>query len=469
MALKVHDKGKSEAILCRGGGMLRLEWSAGTILLKGGSPPPPVAAYFRYDPRVNCHRSLAIQYRWIIEGLENAGLEYEDDVIHAPPCRFAKPRNLALRDYQREALEAWWREKRGVIVLPTGAGKTIVAVAAIAELQAATLVVVPTLELMDQWERAIKRFLGVVPGRYGGGDKEVKCVTIATYDSAYLNIEQLGDKFMLIVFDEVHHLPSPGYRQIAELCAAPWRMGLTATPEREDGLHVDLPYLVGPVVYRRYVREMAGKWLAEFDIVRLYANMSREEQREYRRLISRYKSFLRRRGLKMRGPRDFEKLIAMSVRDVEAREALLAWHRARRIALHAAGKLDILKEILSRHRHDKVLIFTEHNDAVREISSRFLIPAITYKTPEEERRAIMRMFREGKVRAIVTSKVLEEGVDVPDANVAVVLSGTGSRREFIQRLGRVLRPKEGKRAVLYEVVTAGTGEVRVSRRRRRGL
>lgn len=449
--------------------MLRLEWSAGTILLRGGSPPPRVAAYFKYDPRVSCYRSLAIQYRWVVEELERAGVKYEDGVIHAPSCRFRKLVNVVLRGYQREALVAWQRDRRGVIVLPTGAGKTLIAVAAVAELQAATLVVVPTLELMDQWERAVKRFLGVVPGRYGGGSKEIKCVTIATYDSAYLNIEQLGNKFMLTVFDEVHHLPSPGYRQIAELSAAPWRMGLTATPEREDGLHVDLPYLVGPVVYRRYVKELAGRWLAEFDIVRVYANMSKDEREEYKRLTSQYKGFLKKRKLRVRGPGDFERLIAMSVRDVEAREALLAWHKARRIALHAAKKLDILRDILSRHRMDRVLIFAEHNDVVKEISSRFLIPAITYKTAEEERRAVMKMFREGRVRAIVTSKVLEEGVDVPDANVAVVLSGTGSRREFIQRLGRVLRPREGKRAILYEVVTAGTREVFVSRRRRRGL
>ena len=222
-------------------------------------------------------------------------------------------------------------------------------------------------------------------------------------------------------------------------------------------------------MYRRFVKDLAGRWLAEFDVVRLYVNMSEEERREYERLMSTYRGFLRRRGIRIRRQEDFEKLIAMSVRDPEAREALLAWHKARRIALHASRKLELLREILSRHRGDRVLIFAEHSDVVREISSRFLIPEITYKTGEEERRAVMRMFREGKVRAIVTSKVLEEGVDVPDANVAVVLSGTASRREFIQRLGRILRPKEGKRAVLYEVVTAGTREVAASRKRRRGL
>jgi len=433
-----------------------------------GDLPPALAPFFRYDPRVRCYRSLAIQYRWVVERLRDLGEPYEDDVLHPLPCSI-EPRELELRDYQREALEAWMRDRRGVIVLPTGAGKTRVALAAIARLACPTLVVVPTLELMSQWEASIRQLLGVRPGRYGGGDKEVACVTVATYDSAYLNVEQLGDKFLLIVFDEVHHLPSPGYRQIAELSAAPWRMGLTATPEREDGLHVDLPYLVGPVVYRRYVREMAGRWLAEFDIVRVYARMGDEEREEYRRLTRVYREFFRKRGIRPGDPRAFERLVALSVRDAEAREALLAWYRARRIALHAQSKLEILGELLARHRNDRVLVFVEHTDVVRAISSRFLIPMITYKTPEVERRAVLAAFKEGRVRAVVTSKVLEEGVDVPEANVAIVLSGTGSRREFLQRLGRVLRPKGGKRAILYEVVTAGTKEVAISRKRRSAI
>lgn len=467
---RVFSLNSLRSLLCERGAearMLALEWNAGTVILRG-EPPPLVAAFFKYDPRVKCYRSLAIQYRWIVEALNQLGMQHEDRVLHLIPCRLS-PRELELRDYQREALEAWMRERRGVIVLPTGAGKTRVALAAVAKLACPTLIVVPTLELMDQWEAGVKRHLNVAPGRYGGGEKEIACVTIATYDSAYINVEQLGNRFQLIVFDEVHHLPSQGYRQIAELCAAPWRMGLTATPEREDGLHVDLPYLVGPIVYRRYVREMAGRWLAEFDIVRIYVHMSEREREEYRRLTEAYKEFLRRRGLRMASARSFERLAALSVRDPEAREALLAWYRARRMALHAASKMEVLRDLLARHRDDKVLIFAEHSDIVRSISTRFLIPEITYKTPEEERRAVLAAFKEGRVHAIVTSRVLEEGVDVPDANVAIILSGSGSRREFVQRLGRVLRPREGKRALLYEVVTSGTKEVGISRRRRQAL
>ncbi|MEM1509896.1 MAG: DEAD/DEAH box helicase family protein [Thermofilaceae archaeon] len=449
--------------------MLKLEWDAGTLLLRGGLPPPLAAGFFKYDPRVKCYRSLAIQYRWIIETLKFIGVQFEDNVFQLPVCRFPEAHLPLLRDYQREALEAWKREGRGVIVLPTGAGKTLVAIAAIAELGVPALIVVPTLELIDQWEEVVKRHLGLTPSRYGGGERELSCVTIATYDSAYINVERLGNKFELIILDEVHHLPSPGYRQIAEFSAAPFRMGLTATPEREDELHLDLPYLVGPVVYRKYARELAGKWLAEFDIVRLYVNMSESEREEYAKLTSIYRAFLRKKRLRMRGPKDFEKLAALSVKDPEAREALLSWYRARRIALHASMKLDILRDILAKHRGDKVLIFTEHSDVVRAVSSHFLVPEITYRTPDEERKTLMSMFKEGRITTLVTSKVLEEGVDVPDANVAVILSGSGSGREFVQRLGRILRPKEGKRAILYEVVTSGTKEVKASSKRRKGV
>ena len=141
---------------------------------------------------------------------------------------------------------------------------------------------------------------------------------------------------------------------------------------------------------------------------------------------------------------------------------------ARRLPFNAEAKLERLRELLARHRRDRIIIFTDSNELVRKISTLFLIPEITYKTPKEERKKIMAMFREGTINAIVTSHVLEEGGDVPEANVAVIISGTGSRREFVQRLGRVLRPKNSKRAVLYEIVTKGTGEVYVSRRRKGG-
>ncbi|HDJ97351.1 MAG TPA: DEAD/DEAH box helicase, partial [Thermofilum sp.] len=280
--------------------------------------------------------------------------------------------------------------------------------------------------------------------------------------------EYLGNKFHLLIFDEVHHLPSEAYRQIAELSAAPYRLGLTATPEREDRLHELLPELVGHIVYRLSVDDLKGSYLADYDTVRIYVKLGEEEAKRYRSLVRRYREYLAKRGLSLRQLEDFEQLVMRSGYDPEAREALLAWMEARRLAFNAEAKLERLRELLARHRRDRIIIFTDSNELVRRISTLFLIPEITYKTPKEERKKIMAMFREGTINAIVTSHVLEEGVDVPEANVAVIISGTGSRREFVQRLGRVLRPKNGKRAVLYEIVTKGTGEVYVSRRRKGG-
>ena len=443
---------------------VELSYDRGTIVLR--PPSVPVPPFFKFDHRVDAFRALAVHYPEALRYLRGRGYEVVDRVLDPVRGSLTVVGKLRLRDYQEEALRAWLRAgSRGVVVLPTGAGKTLVALAAMAELKCPTLIVVPTLELMDQWESRVRRLFKTSVGRYGGGRKELGFVTIATYDSAYISAEALGNRFLLLVFDEVHHLPSSGYRQIAELSAAPYRMGLTATPEREDGLHRDLPQLVGGVVYRREVRDLSGSYLADFDVVTVRVSLSEEERERYRRLVERYRSYLRRRGIRMRSLRDFEELVMRSGLDREAREALLAWREARRVAFNAAEKMRVLREILARHRGDKVIIFTDNTEVVRRISRELLIPEITYKTSEEERRAVLGGFRSGKFRAIVTSRVLEEGVDVPDANVAVILSGTASRREFIQRLGRILRPKEG-RAVLYELVTSGTKEVRVSRKRK---
>lgn len=449
---------------------MKLAYDRGTIVLKDIPEGARIPGFFRYDPRKGIYRALAMRYRDAIEYLSREGHAVEDGVL-SPPRGSIKPRrNIKLRPYQLEALRRWrGNGYRGVVVLPTGAGKTRVGLSAIGEVAKPTLIVVPTLELLDQWARRVERYFLTSLGIFGGGRRRIEYVTISTYDSAYINAELLGNKFYLVIFDEVHHLPSPGYRQIAELLAAPYRMGLTATPEREDGAHVDLPTLVGPVVYEKGVSELAGRFLSDFEIKTIGVRLSDSERREYERHMSVYRSFLKSRRLRFYNPKDFEKLIMRVGLDREAREALLSWREARRIAFNASKKLGVLSKILSEHRGEKVLIFTDNNEVVRRISLEFLIPEITYKTPKQERRKILELFKKGDLRAIVTSRVLEEGIDVPDANVAIIISGTGSSREFIQRLGRILRPSEGKRAILYEIVTVGTGESRVSRRRKRKI
>jgi len=447
---------------------IELVYDRGTIILKP-TAGIEVPRFFKFDRRVNVFRAFALHYLDALDFFKKRGYKVADYVLKPIEGNLTVIRKPKLRDYQREALKAWLKAgSKGVIILPTGSGKTIVALAAMMYHKCPTLIVVPTLELMDQWESKIRKFFKTDIGRYGGGKKKLGFVTISTYDSAYINAEILGNKFKLLIFDEVHHLPSSGYRQIAELNAALYRLGLTATPEREDGLHVNFPYLIGKIVYYKGVKELSGEYLANFEVITIKVKLKDEERRKYRLLVKKYKDYLRRHGIRIRSLKDFESIIMKSGLDKEAREALLAWREARKIAFNASEKMRVLRELLAKHRGDKIIIFTENTEMVRRISEELLIPEITYKTDDNERKAVLEGFRSGKFRAIVTSRVLEEGVDVPDANIAIILSGTASKREFIQRLGRVLRPKD-RRAILYELITTRTKETKISRKRKKAL
>ncbi|ACB40119.1 DEAD/DEAH box helicase [Pyrobaculum neutrophilum] len=448
---------------------LTLLWDRGTILLEGQLPEElRRLSFVKLDPRVGRYRALAIYYQRILAAAKAAGAEVEDRVW-APQCREVRPAaEVKLRSYQREALAAWMRTKRGVVVMPTGAGKTHVAIAAIAELGEPALVVVPTVELVQQWRTRLSHYF---PGRVGvwyGEEKRESCVTVITYDSAYAAVETIGNRFRLLVFDEVHHLPSQSYRQIAELSPAPYRMGLTATPERADGLHVDLDWLVGPVVYRLSAAEVRGLWTADYEVEVVKVQLREEERALYKELERRYLAYLRKRGLRFRSPSDFQKLVVLAGRDPEARRALAAWHGMRRLIFETEAKVDAVGDILAKHRDSKVIIFTEYTSLARAVSERYLIPLVAHDTTPYERELVMSAFRRGEFKAIVTGKVLDEGVDVPDVDVVVILGGTSSTRQFIQRMGRALRLKPHK-AKIYEVVTASTREVGAARRRKRGL
>jgi superfamily II DNA or RNA helicase len=451
--------------------MLELSYSAGTIIVRGDHDfDLSLLSFLTYDPRIDSYRCYACKYEELIKYLNERKISYVDNVLKPIEGNIIQKKDLSLKEYQEEALEAWLlNNKKGIVVLPTGTGKTFVGLAAISNVRAPTLIVVPTLELMDQWYWRVKEFFDVSIGRFGGGYKEIEYITIITYDSAYINAEYIGNKFELMIFDEVHHLPSEGFRQIALLSASPYRLGLTATPEREDGLHELLPSLVGDIVYRRSVVEMKGKYLAPFEIVRYYVDLSEEERKKYEELRKKFKKFFDEHGIKLDSLEDFYQMILKSGKDRKAREALIAWNEARKLALNASNKLNALEKILEKHKGERIIIFTEYNSFARLISKKYLIPEITYRTPEKERIITIERFRKGIYNVLVTSKVLEEGIDVPSANVGIILSGSGSKREFIQRLGRILRPMKDKNAILYEIVTRNTSEVNVSYRRRREL
>jgi len=396
---------------------------------------------------------------------ETGGMEAAN---HALPPGVHPVLTLAPRSYQVEALTAWQRcDGRGVVVLPTGAGKTVVALMAVERLAARTLIVVPTIELLAQWRRALCELLGLpaaAVGVVGGGRREVRDLTVITFDSAAMPRRRL-DGFGLLVVDEVHHLPAAQYRRIVGKVAAPYRLGLSATPERADGRHRDLDALIGPVVFHRWPSDLRRqRHIADYVERRIYVDLSPTEQGRYELLMAQFRWYLARHGLAAGGD-CFEALVRRAGYDQAARQALQAHRQARMIALNAGAKISRVADLLTRHRDDRVIVFAEYTALVDAISRRLLIPAITYRTGPQERRALLEGFRAGRYSKLATGRVLNEGVDLPDANVAIVASGSSATREYVQRLGRVLRPKP-QTAVLYELVTRKTSEAQASRRRR---
>jgi len=444
-----------------------LEYQKGTIVVKGLDSLP----FSTLDSRTNYLYSNGINYKKITEYLNGKNIKYDDRVLDLLPISSLPKIKVKLRGYQLEAIENWCLEKMGSIVLPTGAGKTIIGLKIIEIVNSPTLIIVPTLDLIKQWTEILSRNFDIEIGNIGGGIENIQPITVSTYDSAYIKAPWIGNKFLLIVFDEVHHLPAPSYRLIAETFVAPYRLGLTATIEREDHLEQDFPYLIGKSTFQITAKELAeNKYLANYIIERKKTFMSSEEYLKYKESMTTYHTCLKKIGLKMNSNNAFKRLIMMSTNNPMARRALVARNNAIDIALNSRSKMDEIRKILGENKDIKTIIFTQHNKLVYEISNDFLIPFITHKSSKEEREDVLTGFKDGRYKAIVTSKVLDEGIDVPDAQLGILVSGTGSSREFIQRLGRLLRPKnDNNEARLIEIVSSGTSETVTSERRHRNI
>ncbi|GBF06384.1 DNA/RNA helicase [Deinococcus aerius] len=429
--------------------------------------PEAVAGLFVWDARSQSWRAPGKAYRDVMERLREAGVPVRDEAATFQKLELGYAREVTPYPHQQLALNAWKKAgRRGVVVLPTGAGKTLVAQLAMRDTPRSTLICVPTLDLLHQWYSGLlAAFPDAQIGLLGGGSRDETPILISTYDSAAIHAEQLAGRYALQIFDEAHHLPSDFHRSVAELGLAPYRLALTATPKRGDGREVHLEDLVGPVVYQCAPEDLAGDTLADYREVIIKVRLSPAEQRHYDDLIRQRNDFLRRDNIRLGNLEGWQQFI-LSTGTPQGKAAMRAHREARSMAYGTEGKLRVLEELLANHPSERTLIFTDDNATVYRISHDFLIPAITHQTPVRERHALLEKFRSGAYRVLVTSRVLNEGVDVPEASVAVVLSGTATEREHIQRLGRILRKAEGKNAVLYEVVTEGTSEERVSQQRR---
>ena len=422
-----------------------------------------------YDTRTLTYRAQGRYYRAIVEQCIREKIPYIDRARgwENKPLGLTLTTDRAAHPHQAEALDAWWASgRRGTVVLPTGTGKTFLAVLALAKVDRPALIVTPTLDLLRQWYGQLSDYFGTEIGAVGGGDHDYRPITVTTYDSASQQVERWAHKYGFLVLDEAHHLPGPTYQFIAHCALAPFRLGLTATPERADGGEEMLPELTGPIVFRKEIGELSGEYLAEYRTEQVFIELTKDEEEEYRTQRETYRQFVAERGITFGGQNAWQRFIFEASRSKEGWAALRAYRAQKAVERGASGKFAALETILNRHAGERSIIFTADNATVYRIARQYLIPAITHQTKVKERKQILSRFHTGEYAAVVTSQVLNEGVDVPAASVGVVLSGTGSIKENVQRLGRILRKFGDKQATLYEVIARGTSEEYTSERRR---
>ncbi|MEU1885335.1 DNA repair helicase XPB [Micromonospora sp. WMMD987] len=352
-------------------------------------------------------------------------------------------RPWTLRSYQREAVEAFWAGGSGVVVLPCGAGKTMVGAAAMAEAKATTLILVTNTVAGRQWKRELIARTSLTEeeiGEYSGERKEIRPVTIATYQvltsrrgGAFTHLDLFGARdWGLVVYDEVHLLPAPIFRFTADLQARR-RLGLTATLVREDGREGDVFSLIGPKRYDAPWKDIESQgWIAPAQCTEVRVTLTDAER--------------------------------MSYATAEAEERY-------RMAATARTKLPVVRALVQRHPDDQVLVIGAYIDQLHELGEYLDAPIIQGSTTNKERERLFDAFRSGQLRTLVISKVGNFSIDLPEAAVAIQVSGTfGSRQEEAQRLGRVLRPKaDGRQAHFYTVVSRDTIDTEYAAHRQRFL
>jgi len=276
---------------------------------------------------------------------------------------------------------------------------------------------------------------------------------------------RIGDRFGLVIVDEAHHVGAWCPTEVFEMLVAPARLGLTATPPEDAAA---LARHVGPIVYALGVDDLTGDALAGYDLVTMPIALERDERRRYRELRGRfaagYSAFQRSMP-----DAAWNEFVRRSARTIQGQAALSAWREYRALLAYPEGKRLAVREILARHRGSRVLVFTADNATAYAIARELLVMPITHEIRRSERSRAIAGFRSGECPVLVSSQVLDEGFDVPDAEVAIVVGGSSSARRHVQRIGRVLRPREGKRARVYELAVSDSTEVSYVERRRAGL
>ena len=348
-----------------------------------------------------------------------------------------------LRPYQEEAVQTFMRGESGVVVLPCGAGKTIVGAATMAQVSTTTLILVTNSVSAKQWKAELLRRTSLTEdeiGEYSGAVKEIRPVTIATYQvlttrrkGSYLHLELLDARdWGLVIYDEVHLLPAPVFRLTAGLQARR-RLGLTATLVREDGREDEVFSLIGPKQFEVPWKEIeAAGYIATAHCEEVRVRLDRSTR------------------------------VAYASAEGEDRY---------RLAATSDVKLPVVRRLVEDHRDQQVLVIGQYLDQLEELGEELNAPVLTGKTGEAERERLYEAFRTGQIKVLVVSKVANFSVDLPEASVAIQVSGSfGSRQEEAQRLGRILRPKENRQAAsFYTVVAAETVDEQFAAHRRRFL
>ena len=444
------------------------------LAVLSGATREMAPTWMRHDPRLNAFVAAGTRYPELrLWAAERAYAE-----TAAPLTSFDLPLldPRTPREAQQEAVSRWTAAgQRGTVVLPTGAGKTLVAILAIHRAGVNACVIVPTRALVAQWFTQLADAFGAEHvGAFYGDEKEVRALTVTTYNSAFSLLERHGARFALLICDEVHHLadaPDGETRSRMDaliIAPAPHRLGLTATyPDNHD---TALIRLLGPVVYRRTIGEMTDAELARFVVVRRYVELNALERARYDAESARFEQFAELSQWRTKGTSADEAwrmFVAGARRDPAARRAIQAFRERERVVRMAESKFEETARLLRLFPEEQAVLFCGGTDVAMEASRRLAIPLIGASTPASERHAILAAMGNGTVRAVASVKVLDEGWDVPNAKLGIVLgdSTRGGGRQHTQRLGRLLRKQGDHVASLFELVAAGTWEFYASQRR----